>query len=90
MGHTVEEMLEKAKERGYSITMTRGDRKWYSFIHERYPINLGLTLESGEFTLTHLRGIIKISTGTCGSFMNDAHFLRIQREIIDVILKVGY
>lgn len=80
----MEEMLEKAKERGYDLWMQNSAHTWYSFIDDRH-INLELYTETGEFVLNHVKGIIKITTEKCGSFMNDNHFNRIQREMRKIV-----
>lgn len=85
-----EEMLERAKERGYDLWMQNSSYTWYSFINERLHINLELYAETGEFALNHMRGIIKITTEKCGSFMNDDHFNRIQREMRRVVRNVRW
>ncbi len=80
-----EQVILVAKERGYSVNMFSGDRSWYSFMHERFPLNLQVYIESKEFEISHMRGNIQITTTKCGSFMNDEHFNRIEREIRRVV-----
>jgi hypothetical protein len=79
------EMLDKARERGYSVVMHSSDKNWYSFTHELYRFNLQITVSTGEFKFTFMRGIIEVTTGNCGSFMNDEHFRRIEREMRSVV-----
>jgi hypothetical protein len=83
-----EEMLEKAKERGYSLIAQSSDNTWYSLHHEHRPLNLQLYVESEEFILTHMVGIIKITTDKCGSFLNDKHFSRIEKEMRRVVFNL--
>jgi hypothetical protein len=83
-----EEMLEKAKERGYDLWMQNSSGDWYSFVNDRWHINLELYTETGEFVLNHMSGIIKITTDKCGSFMNDNHFNRIQREMRKIVRSI--
>lgn len=78
-------MIERARERGYSLNMHSSDKSWYSFSHERYPLNLQLFVNTGDFSLTHLKGIVKITTDKCGSFMMDSHFNRIEREMRTIL-----
>lgn len=82
---TIEEMLAKAEERGYSVVMHSGDKDWYSFMHKFYKFNLQVYVSKEEFKFTYMKGIIQVTTGNCGSFMNDTHFERIQREMRSVV-----
>jgi predicted P-loop ATPase/GTPase len=82
-----EVMLEKAKERGYEVFAVSGDHSWYSLNHNRRPINLQLYIDTEEFILQHnvQESIVRITTDKCGSFMNDEHFERIERQIRKVV-----
>lgn len=82
MGSTYRnELLHKAEDRGYSVTMHSSDYSWYSLYSERFRLNLSLNIDKESFVLSHQKGIVTITTGECGSFMNDKHFDRIEREI---------
>lgn len=83
-----EELLEKAKERGYSLVMHSSDKNWYSFMNDRRAINLQLYVNSEEFVLSHMDGIINSSTGNCGSFMNDEHFKKIERLMRNFLFRL--
>jgi hypothetical protein len=76
-----ESILKKAEERGYSVLMHSSDHSWYSFMTERHKINLQVHIDEESFILSFHKGIVKITTDKCGSFMNDKHFDRIEREI---------
>jgi hypothetical protein len=82
-----QEMLDKAKERGYDLWMSDTDHTWYSFVSDKHTstINLELYPETGEFVLSHIKGIIQITTGKCGPFMNDKHFDKIEREMRKIL-----
>jgi hypothetical protein len=83
---TPEEILEKAKSRGWTTLAHSADKSWYSLMHESgRPINLQLYVNTNEFVLTHMKGIIKITTDTCGSFMNDVHFDRMDRQMRAIV-----
>lgn len=82
------ELIQKAKERGYELVMTDGDENWYSFYSRNHKLNLEVHVGTAEFTLLQYEGIIKITTGKCGSFMADSHFKRIERQILDVLTSV--
>jgi hypothetical protein len=84
--HSADDMLAKAKERGYDLWMHSSDKTWYSLINERNHINLELYVKTGDFVLNHLKGIIKITTGKCGSFMDDEHFKRIEKDMRKVLM----
>src|SRR5690606_20833230 len=74
MEYTTEQVLAKAKERGYIINMHPGDRSWYGLMHERYNISLQLYPEKNEFELAHFIRGVKITSEVCGAFMDDKHF----------------
>lgn len=80
-----EKALAKAKERGYELTMRSGDKSWYSFYNERYQLNLEVYIKTQEFVLNHMKGIVKITTDKCGSYLNDDHFKRIEKAIREVV-----
>ena len=82
---TVEEMLAKAEERGYSVVMHSSNKDWYSLMHEMYRFNLQVVVSKKEFKFTYLKGIIEVTTGYCGSFMLDDHFTRIEKEMRKVV-----
>ena len=82
---TKEEMIEKAMERGYSMVAQSGDGNWYSFMCDQRPINLQLWIDKEEFELTHMIGMLKLTTTNCGSFMVDSHFERIEKSMNRVI-----
>jgi len=48
----MEDILMKAKERGYSVIINSSDYKWYSLYNETNKLNLQL-YKNGEFTLSH-------------------------------------
>jgi hypothetical protein len=83
-----EMMLEKARERGYETVMSNGDYTWYSLYNSRWKLNLELYTETGEFVLNRMNGIIRITTDKCGSFMNDEHFNKIEREMRAVLFSM--
>lgn len=79
------DLLMKAEDRGYLVTMQSGDYTWYSMYNERHRLNLQLWIDSEQFELSHMKGAILITTTKCGSFMNDKHFERIEREIRKIV-----
>lgn len=88
MAKTVEEVLEQAKLYGYHITMSNSNYTWYGLHHDRFPIHLDLYPTTEEFCLTNMQGIIQITTGKCGSFMNESHFLGIQHKLLEIIMQL--
>lgn len=85
----MQELLDIAKARGYSITMHSSDRSWYGLHHETQPIHLDLYPETGEFELVYMHGFYRIATTKCGSFKDDVHFLRIQKGLLEIIYKLA-
>jgi hypothetical protein len=82
-----QEMLDKAKERGYEIVAFSSDKSWYSLYNEHRHINLELYVNTEEFILNHMvkESIVRITIDKCGSFMNDKHFDSMERQIRKVI-----
>jgi hypothetical protein len=83
-------MLNKARERGYSVTMQNSNGTWYSLMHKEYPINLILYLETGEFELSHMVNGLRLTTDKCGSFANDKHFKGFERKMRSAILELHW
>ena len=81
-------IMSKAEERRYSLNMQSGDGTWYSFMHDTKPINLQVWVDTEEFELVHMKRSIKVTTSKCGSFMNDEHFKRIEREIRKIVFNL--
>lgn len=83
--YTKEEMLAKAIERGYETHMSNGAGDWVSMYNPRKKLNLQIWFNTNEFELSHMKGIVLITTTKCGSFMNDDHFKKIQRQINNIV-----
>lgn len=82
---TPEQVLEKAKERGYSINMMSADRSYYGMSSDRYSFGLELYPQKDEFVLTYYHGVLKLTTDKCGSFSNDKHFKKFEKLIREAV-----
>ena len=89
MKYTVDELLEEARNRDYTVTISTPDKSYYSLQHAYLPINLELHTKDNEFTLNYLDGLLKVTTGKCGSFMNHDHFMKFQRMVQMAIVKLN-
>lgn len=88
MNEIKEQLLEVAKQRGYDLHTQSGDRNWYGFMHNRYPISLEIWIDTQEFKLSHAHGMLVTSTGKCGSFISEVHFKRFEDWMLSAILKL--
>ena len=80
MSDATKEILEKARERGFSVHATTGDMSKYMLMSSR---NVGLSLypATGEFELYYVvREGFTFSSGKCGSFLDDEHFSKMHRK----------
>lgn len=83
-----EEMINKANERGYEVHSFDPQHTWANLTKpgRNYPersLGLQIWVESGEFELFHViaQSTFTIRSGKCGSFMNDEHFGRFERQL---------
>jgi hypothetical protein len=80
MNPTPEEVLQKAKDRGFSVHMQSGDKSWYALMSDKSPIALHLYPKTNEFEIHYVHGVFTLSSGKCGSFMSDDHFSKIANQ----------
>lgn len=85
---TVEEVLAQASKYGYHVNMQNGNQTWYGLYHDRFGIHMDLYPTTEEFQLVKMEGFIQITTGKCGSFMREDHFLGIQRKFIELLVMI--
>jgi hypothetical protein len=85
-----EEILAKAEKRGYSVIAFSSDKSWYSLYHDFFGINLELYPDTEEFVFNYRidRSILRLTTDKCGSFMNDEHFKRIEKQTVGTIFNL--
>lgn len=84
------EWLKKAVDRGFTVNITTSEKDFFVLTHPNLPMCLELYLNEGNFEFTYYHGIIKLSTGRVGSFMNDEHFLKFQNLMENAIYKLKY
>lgn len=89
MKYTKEEMLEEAKSRGYTITARSGDGTWFNLNHDYMSLSCELWVDTNEFQLNAFHGMLKLTTGKCGSFMNHDHFMKFQRQMQMAMVKLN-
>lgn len=83
-----EEVLQKAKERGFTVHAQSGDKSWYLMMTGKSPIGLHLYPNTNEFELVYGQGIFQLRSGKCGSFTDDKHFSGIANQAHQLALRL--
>lgn len=89
---TYDEAVERAEVFGYTVVTTTPERNWFNATKtwgtNDQVISLQVYPDTENFVLTHYHGVIQVTTGGIGSFLNDVHFLRWQRQFMETIEKL--
>lgn len=88
-----EEAENRANELGFSVHMHNGERNWFNAIkrwdYTGQSYSLEVWTDTEEFKFSKLVRAIEITTGKCGSFKDDGHFMSWQRSFLDVIERLA-
>lgn len=85
---TPEEVLQIAKERGFTVHAQSGDKSWYALSTEKSPIGLHLYPKTDEFEIIYAQGLFTLSSGKCGSFSRDDHFKKFANQAHNLAKKL--
>lgn len=87
---TANQWLKVAGDRGYtSVNMSGANREWYSLSHEYLPINLQIWPSKGEFSFTHMHGMLTVTSGNLSSFMSPEHFKKWEQHLQMAIVRLN-
>ncbi|MNL91063.1 hypothetical protein D3C81_07910 [compost metagenome] len=87
--YTFEEAEEKLKERGYTIIYTNGTRTRLGAVKDK--IAVAVDVDKDEFEIkADIVNTLLITTRTCGSFMNDTHFNKLERSMRLAVINLEY
>ena len=82
----IEEMKQKAEERGYTLHNKTADNSRFNFVSLETGVGLIVYPNSDEFEIYYNVNLcITLQNGKAGSFMNDNHFNKLERMFMKYV-----